>query len=96
MDTKSDRDNPFPGIGKYSRQAKGEAAVHLSGTAARFVIQTLLGFTFRTYTTVLVLPLSKIFLTDWRCFISFSNWALLPQAFEMVILSSPGDHGFID
>lgn len=59
MDTKSDRDNPFPGIGKYSRQAKGEAAVHLSGTAARFVIQTLLGFTFRTYTTVLVLPSAK-------------------------------------
>lgn len=75
---------------------KGEAAVNLSDTAAGFVIQTMLGFTFRTYTSVLVLPLSKIFLTEWRHFISLFSWALLPQALNIVILSSPEDYGFID
>lgn len=42
--------------------------MNLSGTAAGFVIQTLLGFTFRTYTGVLVLPLSKILLTLCKMF----------------------------
>lgn len=75
---------------------KGEAAMNLSDTAAGFVIQTTLSFTFRTYTNILVLPLSKISLTEWRYFISVFNWALLPQALNIVILSGPGDYGFID
>lgn len=39
---------------------KGEAAMNLSDTAAGFVTQTTLGFTFRTHTNILVLPLNKI------------------------------------
>lgn len=96
MDTKSGRDNSFPGTGKYSGQAEGEAAMNLSGTATGFEIQPVLGFTFRTYTNVSVLPLSKIFLTLCKVFHLFLQLALLPQALKIVILSSPGDYGFIN
>lgn len=75
---------------------KGEATMNMSDTRAGFVIQTILGFTFRTYTSVLGLPLSKIFLMEWSYFISLLNWALLPQTLNTVILSSPGDCGFTD
>lgn len=42
--------------------------MNLSGTATGFEIQPVLGFTFRTYTSVSVLPLSKIFLTLCKVF----------------------------
>lgn len=75
---------------------KGEEAMNLSDTAVRSVIQTELGFTSRTRNNILVLPLSKIFLAKCGYFISLFNWALLSQALNIVILSSPGDYGFID
>jgi len=70
--------------------------MNLSDTAAVFVIQTVLGFTFGTYTNILGLPFSKVFLTDWIDFISLFNWALLPQALNIVILSNLGHYAFID
>lgn len=43
---------------------KGEEAMNLSDTAGGFVILTVLGFTFKTCSNILALPLSKIFLTE--------------------------------
>lgn len=43
---------------------KGEEAMNLLDTAGRFVIHTVLVFTFKTCSNILTLPLSKISLTE--------------------------------
>lgn len=72
LDTKVTEATIFQELASTVGKQKGEAAMNLSDVAAGFVIQTVLGFSSRTYTNILVLPLAKFSLQSGGILSSYS------------------------